>query len=297
MKLFTALAIACLVTTNSFAQDANEVINIWPNTPPGAPNAEGPEQDMTKDTDPLIAGGRIIKLGNVSVPQMHVYLPAASKRTGAAMVICPGGGFTILAWDLEGTEIAQWLVNQGIVAIVLKYRVPTRTQDPSWLAPTQDAQRAISITRSRSADWMIEKGKVGILGFSAGGSTAAHATLSAQRLYEKVDRSDDENHLPNRAVLIYSAGLPEDSLDATLATNNITAQTPPVFMAHTFDDFVPVQGPLNMLLAMKKVGVASELHVFDAGGHGYGLRHRDDLPVTDWPKLCESWLRRADWMK
>ena len=279
-----------------FAEQADFVINLWPNDPPGEKMTVGPEQDMTKDTDRLIAGRRIIKLGNVKTPQAHVYLPPINIRTGASVVICPGGGFSILAWDLEGTEVAQWLTTQGITAVVLKYRVPTRNQEPSWLAPTQDAQRTISLVRSRADEWKLDRSKVAILGFSAGGAAAVRASLAETRLYDPIDKADEEACLPDRSILIYSGGLPGDIEASTLKMMNITEKSPPVFLAHAYDDFVPVQGAANMLLAMKKVGVPAELHIYDAGGHGYGFRSEHKLPVTMWNKPCEDWLRKAGWI-
>ncbi len=291
-----ALALFSLNVELVSAEQADFVINVWPGDPPGPKMTVGPEQDMTKDSDKLIAGRRIIKLGNVKTPQAHVYLPPMNIRTGASVVICPGGGFSILAWDLEGTEVAQWFTTQGIAAIVLKYRVPTRDQDPNWLAPTQDAQRAMSLVRSRADEWKLDRNKVAILGFSAGGATAVHASLAEKRLYDPIDKTDEEACLPNRSILIYSGSLPGDVEASTLRSMNITEKSPPVFLAHAFDDFVPVQGAANMLLAMKKVGVPAELHIYDAGGHGYGLRSQHDLPVTQWNKPCEDWLRRAGWI-
>jgi len=297
MILFsTAIAIFSQSIELGFAEQADFVINLWPNDPPGERMTVGPEQDMTKETDKLIAGRRIIKLGNVKTPQAHVYLPPINIRTGASVVICPGGGFSILAWDLEGTEIAQWLTTQGITAIILKYRVPTRNQEPSWLAPAQDAQRTISLVRSRADEWKLDRSKVAILGFSAGGTTAVRASLAEKRLYDPIDEADAEACLPDRSILIYSGGLPGDIEASTLKTMNITEKSPPVFLAHAFDDFVPVQGAANMLLAMKKVGVPAELHIYDAGGHGYGLRSQHKFPVTMWNKPCEDWLCRAGWI-
>jgi acetyl esterase/lipase len=257
----------------------------------------GPEQDFTKDTDDLIAGRRIIKLGNVATPEVHVFLPPANMRTGASVVICPGGGFSILAWDLEGTEVAQWLNTLGIAGIVLKYRVPTRDQETVWLAAAQDAQRAISLTRHHAQQWKLDPDKVAVLGFSAGGMAAFKATTASQRYYEPVDVVDEKSCRPNRAILIYSAGLPTPS-DTDQTKNDadaITSDTPPIFMAHAFDDFVPVEGTARLLMALKQAKVPAELHVYDTGGHGYGLRKRDELPVTTWTDPCAAWLRRAGW--
>ncbi|MCA9262821.1 MAG: alpha/beta hydrolase [Planctomycetales bacterium] len=278
------------------ADTADQVIKIWPGDPPGPPRNVGEEQDMTKDTDDLIAGRRIIKLGNVTTPEAHVYLPPANLRTGASVVICPGGGFHILAWDLEGIEVAQWLNTLGVAGIVLKYRVPTRDQEPVWRASAQDTQRTISLVRHHAESWGLDADKVAVLGFSAGGMAAVKATLAKDRYYDAVDDADEKPFRPNRAILIYAAGLPKNSDGPTDEEDAITKETPPIFAVHAFDDFVPVEGTANMLLAMKKAGVACELHVYDAGGHGYGLRKRDDLPVTHWTNPCEAWLRRAKWV-
>lgn len=274
----------------------DHVLNIWPNQPPGEKRDIGAEQDMTKDTDDLIAGRRIIKLGNVTTPQAHVFLAPENIRTGASVVICPGGGFHILAWDLEGVEVAQWLNKLGITAIVLKYRVPTASQDPRWLAPAQDTQRALSLVRHHADDWDLDPDKVAVLGFSAGGATAVKAALATKRYYDPVDAADEASCKPDRAILIYSAGLPSGDDDNEKNADKVTKAAPPVFMVHAFDDFVPVAGTANMLLALKQAGVSSELHVYDAGGHGYGLRKVDEFPVTSWIEPCEAWLRRAKWI-
>jgi len=285
-----------LPLNSSFAEQPDEILTIWPGDPPGEKIDVGPEQDITKDTDPLIAGRRIIKLANVKVPQAHVFLPPANLRTGASVVICPGGGFSILAWDLEGTEVAQWLNTLGVAGIVLKYRVPTREQDQPWLPPTQDVQRTISLVRQNAEKWKLDPEKVASLGFSAGGVAALGSALAGKRYYDSIDETDSFACHPNRLILIYSGGLPKDSAESTLNQLNITKETPPMFIVHAFDDFVPVQGTANLLLALKQAGVPTELHVYDAGGHGYGLRPRDDLPVTSWTDPCEAWLRRAKWI-
>ena len=144
--LLSIICVTCFAPRTMAAQ-ATEVIDVWPAEPPGPQRDIGEEQDITKPDDPLIAGRRIIKLANVTTPQAHVYLPPTDRRTGSAVVVCPGGGFSILAWDLEGTEVAEWLNSIGVTAVVLKYRVPTRQAEPNWLAPVQDAQRTLSRLR------------------------------------------------------------------------------------------------------------------------------------------------------
>jgi acetyl esterase/lipase len=286
-------------TPTARADEPTAVLNVWPDKPPGEPATSAePEQDLTKPTDRLIAGARIIKLGHVTTPQMHVYLPAAERSNGTAVVICPGGGFNILAWDLEGTEVAQWLNSLGVAAVVLKYRVPKPTSGPPWQAAVQDAQRAMSLTRSKASDWGIDPQKIGILGFSAGGLTAGHVAVeNDKRAYEPIDEADKVPYRPDFAVLIYAGGLIDDKTDQLKPEFVVTKLTPPVFFAHAADDKARCENSVQLFLALNKAGVPSELHVYDAGGHGYGLRFNSQFPVTTWSKRCEEWLMRRGLVK
>src|SRR5688572_6307731 len=192
MKTLPVLA-ALVASCVSALEAAPLTLNLWPGNPPGETKTLPPEGDQTKDSDRLVGGRRIIKLGNISTPQIAVYRPSRDKDTGAAVVICPGGGHNILAYDLEGTEVAEWLNTLGVTGIVLKYRVPTRTPtDRRWTAAVQDAQRAMSLVRSKAAEWNLDPKRIGILGFSAGGETAAFTTLFTERLYEPVDAIDQD---------------------------------------------------------------------------------------------------------
>jgi acetyl esterase/lipase len=297
--LLATLFITCTspTMTHAYEAHADEVIKLWPGTPPGPAREVGEEEDITKPEDRLIAGRRIIKLANVAMPEAHVYLPPKDKRSGSAVVVCPGGGFHILAWDLEGTEVAEWLTSIGVTAIVLKYRVPTGSVDPKWLQPVQDAQRTLSIVRSRAADWGLKTDQIGILGFSAGGHTAGRTALTTERLYEPVDEADRQPFLPDAAILIYPAYFANKEETKLAEDLKVTKDSPKMFMVHAFDDPITVQSSLLLTSALKKAGVASELHVYDTGGHGYGLRPVDGQPVTMWPKRCDDWLKRNGWTK
>jgi acetyl esterase/lipase len=267
-------------------------INLWPGKPPGETKELPPEADLTKPDDRLIAGRRIIKLGNVSVPQLAVYRPAKDKDTGAAVVICPGGGHHILAYDLEGTEVAEWLNGIGITGIVLKYRVPFRDPEKRWLAGVQDGQRAVSLVRSKAVEWGLDPKRIGILGFSAGGQVAGLVSIFPDaRQYEPVDDADKVSSRPDFAVLVYP-GLLDDPKQSKLRDEvKITKNAPPMFFVHAFDDNVSVLNSLLFATELKKVGVQAEVHVYATGGHGYGLRHVDGQPVTDWPQPCAAWLK------
>ncbi|MDA7511593.1 alpha/beta hydrolase [Verrucomicrobia bacterium] len=298
MKMKLALSFFCTLFLNvtlSAEREPDTVLNLWPGQAPGPAMNVGEETDFTKPTDRLIAGRRIIKLGNVDIPQIHVYRPDPKKSNGASVVIAPGGGFSILAWDLEGTEVAEWLNSLGVTGIVLKYRVPTRNQDPRWLAPTQDTQRAIRLVRHHAKDWQLDPERVGVLGFSAGGKTAAMATVLEEPKYESIDVGDKQSFIPNFSVLVYAAGLANKQNTALLDEITVSPRTPPVFLANAFDDFVRIENALLLCAELKKHEVPCELHVYSEGGHGYGLRINEQ-PVTTWHHRCAEWMRINGWI-
>jgi acetyl esterase/lipase len=270
--------------------------NLWPGKPPGETKELPPEADQTKAEDNLIAGRRIIKLGNVSTPQLIVYRPPKEQANGAAIIIAPGGGFHILAYDLEGTEVAEWLNSIGVTAIVLKYRVPFRDPERPWLAALQDAQRAISLVRSRSAEWGIDAKRIGILGFSAGGHAAGMAALLPERQYAAVDNADKPPSRPDFAVLIYPGGFLDKESNKLRDDLRVTKDAPPMFLAHAHNDEVSSLNSALLYVALKKAGVSAELHIYAKGGHGYGLR-QTNLPVTTWPARLEAWLNTEGWTK
>jgi acetyl esterase/lipase len=233
------------------------------------------------------------QLSNVTDPRITVYEPEKGKANGAAVLVFPGGSYRILADDMEGEEVCQWLNSIGITAMLVRYRIPPPPGKTQWSAPLEDAQRAISIVRSRAKDWTLDAKRIGVMGFSAGGHLAA--TVSNQfekRSYESVDDLDRANCRPDFTILIYPAYLSErgDPPGRLAPEVHITAQTPPAFLVQTEDDPVRVQNSLFYYLALVEVKVPAEMHLFAAGGHGYGLRHTG-APVADWPHLAERWLK------
>ena len=206
-RWLTALLAIFLFSNAAFADVP--VLELWPNGAPGEKGNLGEEKDTTKPSDNLVAGKRLIRLGNVSKPTISIYRPPADKDTGAAVLVCPGGGYSILAMDLEGTEVCEWLNSIGVTGIVLKYRVPARDPEKRWLAAVQDAQRAVSTVRSHAAEWKLDPKRIGILGFSAGGETAGLAAIFTDRQYEPVDDIDQVSSRPDFAVLVYAAGFAE----------------------------------------------------------------------------------------
>jgi len=292
-----SLLVPVVLALNAFAAEPIAVLDLWPGQPPGEVKADGPEQDKSKPGEGLVAGKPLIRLGNVTKPQLHVFLPSKEKANGTAVVICPGGGFHILAWDLEGTEVAEWLNSIGVAAIVLKYRVPTASLEPRWLTPVMDGQRALSVTRTRATEWNIDPNRIGILGFSAGGHLAARCALGfAERKYSVVDDADKASCRPDFAALIYAAYAYDDKAGQLAQGVTVPKDAPPLFFIHAYDDKI---SPLNSLLLAaeaKKAEVSAEVHLYDTGGHGYGLRPQANLPVTSWPKRCEEWMQRKGWL-
>lgn len=266
-------------------------IDLWPKGAPGPEPQLPEEKDTTKETDNLIAGRRLIRLGNVSKPTITIYPAPADKAHGGAVLVAPGGGYHILAMDLEGTEVCERLNEMGFTAVLLKYRVPRRANLEKHAAPLQDAQRAVGLMRQHAAEWGIDPQRIGVLGFSAGGHLAAAVSNhSSDRTYEKADAADEQNCVPNFSVLIYPGYLVAEKDSTKIAPDlNITTNTPQAFIAMTADDPVKVENALVYGLALRQAKVPFELHIYPTGGHGYGLRKTSE-PVTSWPERLEEWF-------
>jgi acetyl esterase/lipase len=295
--LAAAMAVLAGGAVSGGAQE-RPTLSLWPATPPGDKGGLPPEADLTKPSDNLIAGKRLIRLGNVSTPTLTVYRPPADKATGAAVLVCPGGGYHILALDLEGTEVCDWLNSIGVTAVLLKYRVPRREGRPRHAAPLEDAQRAMGLIRKNAAAWGIDPRRVGVLGFSAGGHLAAAVSTNPERAYPAVDDADRLPARPDFAVVVYPGYLAaNDGKGPGVAPElPVSKETPPTFLVQTQDDSVPVESSLYYYLALRQAGVRAELHVYPTGGHGYGLRPTEKA-VTHWPKRAEEWLRAEGLLK
>ena len=274
------------------AGEPQKVIDLWPGGPPGAASITKDEVDSTKPTDQLIAGQRVIRLGNVSKPTLSIYKPAPDKDTGAAVLVCPGGGYYILAMDLEGTEICDWLNSIGVTGALLKYRVPNPEGGERYLAPLQDAQRAMGLLRASAQELKLDPHRIGALGFSAGGHlVAALASRSTERAYAAVDRADAEHCRPDFNVVIYPGYLvTKEQPDKVAPSVAVTTNHPPTFLVMAQDDPVRVENAVYYFLALEKAGVPSELHIYPTGGHGYGLR-RSEHQVTTWSDRAADWMR------
>ena len=299
MKPTLVLTLSLMLLGLSAATAAPTVSMLWPGLPPGEKGSLPPEVDVTTAKDDLIAGRPVIRIGNVSTPTLTVYKPDPAKDTGAAVLVCPGGGYYILALDLEGTEVCQWLNSIGVTGILLKYRVPRREGLPMYTAPLQDAQRAMGLIRHQAKQLGIDPTRIGVLGFSAGGHlSAALSNNHGARTYPVIDAADQESCRPDFAVLIYPAYLTDkDKGEQVVPELPVSAtNTPPTFLAMTQDDPIRVETALHYYLALKQAGVPAELHLYPKGGHGYGLR-RTALTVTTWPDRVADWMQASGWLK
>ena len=268
---------------------------LWPELAPGEVAGEvGPEGEKT----PKPGEQGILRITNVSTPTLTVYPADPQKSNGAAVLVCPGGGYGILAYEHEGTDVCKWLNKLGITGILLKYRVPRRKDRAKHDAPLQDSQRALGLVRKHAKDWGINPSKLGILGFSAGGHLSVMTLTSFQsRTYPRMDDADDLSCRPDFGILVYPAYLVDrTSRDALFPEVVINKETPPCFFVHTGDDHVPAEGSALAYLALEKAGVVgNELHLFPFGGHGYGMR-KADRAVSEWPDRAASWMRATGWL-
>lgn len=299
-RFLAVLATLALTVTTmpTLSAAPGQPIKLWPGKPPGDKAELPAEQDTSGPKGGKVADKPVIRLGNVSDPTITFYPAPKDKNTGAAVLICPGGGYSILAYDLEGTEICEWLNTIGVNAVLVKYRVPKRPGTEKHAPPLQDVQRAFGLVRSKAAEWGIDAKRVGILGFSAGGHLSAVASNNyEQRTYDKVDAADELSCRPDFSILIYPAYLTvKEQGDKVAPELPITAKTPPTFLAMTEDDGIRVESALFYYLALKNAKVPAEMHLYPTGGHGYGLRpsqHR----VTSWPQRVEEWMSTAGLLK
>jgi acetyl esterase/lipase len=272
-------------------------VPIWPGVIPDARPAEGPEQSGTvvdgAGNKRLVADRPWVYVAKVAQPTMTVYSPSG-RNTGAAVVVFPGGGYNVLAIDLEGTEVCDWLTSRGITCVLLKYRVPCVKTGPyrDCVTALQDAQRTVGLVRSQAARWHIDPHKIGVLGMSAGGHmVAAVSTHFEKRLYPTVDAADSVSCRPDFAVALYPGHLAVPETNFALNPDiRVTRRTPPTFLLHAEDDPTdPVENSLVYYAALRKAGVPAEMHVYAKGGHAFALRPTES-PITRWPRLAETWL-------
>jgi acetyl esterase/lipase len=251
-----------------------------------SPKLERAQVEVTEQT-------RLIT--DVSKPTLTIYRPGKDLDTGTAVIICPGGGYWDLYWQLEGEEVAAWLNSIGVTGIILKYRVPRRPDEPKGepaRRPLQDAQRAVRLVRGKASEWGIHPGRIGIVGFSAGGHLAiATATGFEKRAYEPRDDWDRISCRPDFAIAVYPGYLKLKDTDELSPGLRIPTGTPPVFLAHGGADLIsPPEHSVLMYLALRRAGVPAELHVYATAAHDFGVRPSDH-PCSTWTSSCAAWLR------
>lgn len=281
---FLLVIVICIVSMGR-AQDKPIVL-----FPEGAPG-ETVKLVEKKDSDGEKTGGQsVLRVTNVSEPTITIYQAPDEVASGAAIIVCPGGGYSILAYDLEGTEICEWLNEIGITAILLKYRVPRREGKEKHVAPLQDVQRAISYVRGNASTLNIDPARVGVMGFSAGAHLSAMASnCFDKRTYPEVDAADKAAMRPDFCLLVYPAYL--DGANFSLAPElKVTPSTPPTMLIQTEDDKSYINSSLFYYYALKEAGVPARLHIYNKGGHGYGLRNTNDA-VNEWIDRAEDWFR------
>ena len=286
--ILVVLIFGSVLTLLGSAQAQVSEIAIWPAGIPGDAKTLSPaviESAKQRSNQSRIA--------YVETPSLSVYLAPEERANGCAVIICPGGGYNILAWPKEGLEVAEWFNSIGVSAFVLKYRVPRRDPQRIHWEPMQDVQRAIRLVRSRAEEWKIDPNRIGVLGFSAGGHLSVMAGVRFnEKAYPRVDQIDDISCRPNFICPIYAAYLADGYRDDVAELGElvtITSDTPPVFMAVTWDDKMRGAQAALMLAELKKKNVPAELHVFTQGGHGYGMRD-NGKPVSAWKTDLAAWL-------
>jgi len=279
------------------------VVEIWPGKVPDESGDIGPERfrmSPALDRKQVEVTEPTRMITDVTKPSLTVYRPSKEKDTGTAMLICPGGGYWNLYWELEGEEVAAWLNSIGVTGIILKYRVPRRPDEPKGepaRRPLADAQRAVSVVRSKAGEWGIKPERIGIVGFSAGGHLAiATATSFEKRTYEPVDDMDKVSCRPDFAIPVYSGYLKAKDKDELAPDLRVPSGTPPVFLAHGGDDIIsPPDNSVLMYLALKRAGVPAELHIYAGAAHDFGVR-KSDRPCSTWTESCSNWLRNLGFL-
>jgi acetyl esterase/lipase len=302
-------AAACLLmllcwTKPVAGADDRLVVPLWPGQAPDESGKIGPERfrmspRLSRKEVEVTEPTRMIT--DVSRPTLTIYRPAKEKQTGTAMLICPGGGYWNLYWQLEGEEVAAWLNSLGVTGILLKYRVPRRPGEPEAQParrPLQDAKRAVSLVRSHAREWGLDPQQIGIIGFSAGGHLAiATATSFEKRSYTPVDDIDKISCRPDFAVLVYPGYLKAKNKDELAPGLHIPAGTPPVFLVHGGSDIIsPPEHSVVLYLALQHAGIPAELHVYATAAHDFGVRPSDH-PCSTWTAACARWLQHQGFLK
>jgi acetyl esterase/lipase len=262
---------------------------LWPNGNPEASRVVGPEIDPTTDANRMVSGKVAVRVTNVSHPSLAVYAPDPAKNTGAAALVFPGGSYIRLSYNVEGTEVCDWLNSIGMTCVLVKYRVPEEGHYPENVEDLEDAQQAMRLTRAHAAEWHIDPKRIGAIGFSAGAHLAA--VLSTHPDFQGANvPSSSIDARPDFQMILYPGWL--GGADGKVAPSlQPTPKIPPTFLVQAENDYTAhVENSLVYFLALKNAKVPAEMHLFTLGGHGFGLRPTE-LPISHWPVLAEEWLQ------
>lgn len=296
-----------MVTSPAFSQ--RPVIELYPEGAPGLKTGVTVEEVNTST-----AANDIMRIRNVTNPTLTAFIPE-NKTSDASVIICPGGGYYILALDHEGYATAEWFAERGVTAFVLKNRLPQEELfNNSTIRPLQDAQQALRMVKASAASYGIDKEKIGIMGFSAGGHLAATASTHFENqvgeltdesisvrpafsvlIYPVISFNDSYGHTGSRDNLIGKSPSKSD-IEAYSNELHVTDKTPPTFLVHAFDDFVNIENSLTYVRALKKANVPAELHLYDRGGHGFAFTNKKRGPVESWPDRLFDWMIINGWM-
>lgn len=281
-----------------------EQVPLWPEHIVLAKPDSGDHPEATGNGSPLVGGKMWHWASYITRPTMTIYRPK-EHDTGAAILVIPGGGFHAVATDLEGTEICDWVTQQGMTCVMLKYRTPQvwpkvngKQQRPKVLLGLEDAQRAMGLLRQNAADYGIDPRKIGAIGFSAGAYLVANLSNTDERTYKPTDAADQQSSRPDFAVLAYTARM----LDNSKGKNSlelqpwveISSKAPPTLIIHAMDDPVDdIRQPMAYALALNDAGVSVDMRLYAKGGHAYGMRPTEDPITTEWPGQVKQWLRNV----
>lgn len=283
-------ALACALLGVSVTSQAQQVtIPLWPTSIQKNSGEEASARDITKPSDRLTAGKRVMRLTDIGQPSLSVFRPEGADQEVPAILVFPGGGYQVLAYDLEGTEVCDWLNSLRITCVLVKYRVPIKGRYPARTEDLDDAQQALRLTWQNAAAWRIDKTRIGALGFSAGGHLVA-ALSNHPAVAEHHPAAALQGLRPAFAVILYPGYLAVGNSIELAPGVSPSKDTPPTFLLQTEDDPVGAENVMAYFTALKAAKVSAELHIYAEGGHGYGLRPTA-MPVTHWPALAEQWFR------
>jgi acetyl esterase/lipase len=282
----THIFLTLLLVSPLLAQQ--QTLFLWPNGNPEPSAVVGPEIDPTTDANRIVSGKITIRVTNVSKPSLAVYSPDPAKNNGAAALVFPGGAYIRLAYNIEGTEVCDWLNSIGMTCVLVKYRVPEVGHYPENVEDLEDAQQAMRLTRAHASEWHIDANRIGVIGFSAGAHLAAVLGTHPDFQGKNVPKSKIDAR-PNFQMIIYPGWT--SGVDGQVSQSlEPTPQTPPTFLLQAENDYTAhVESSIVYFQALKDAKIPAELHLFTEGGHGFGLRPTD-LPISHWPTLAETWL-------